>query len=230
MAIGDRIKEVRVKAGMRQEDLGKLLGVGKSAVNNYERHSRHINSALIIELIRIFNVDANFFFQDYDLKGMNLSGNEIQMIKDYNELDEYGRKNVDDLISNEINRVKQNPDDRKMIFRDFYFDLNDFYNGDNSNTLHYALRDTAENNEVSAVVEMNDDSLSPLYEKGDILLLKRCDSIPLNEYGLFKVKKRFFFRRMEAKTLVALNPEYKDIAIDDHVRCLALIVNKIDAK
>lgn len=36
MGMGDRIKELRIKSGLTQEELGRLIGVQKSAIRKYE--------------------------------------------------------------------------------------------------------------------------------------------------------------------------------------------------
>ena len=37
MTIGERIKELRLEKGMSQEELGKLVGVQRAAINKYEK-------------------------------------------------------------------------------------------------------------------------------------------------------------------------------------------------
>ena len=36
MGMGDRIRELRIKSGLTQEELGRLIGVQKSAIRKYE--------------------------------------------------------------------------------------------------------------------------------------------------------------------------------------------------
>ena len=43
MGIGRRLKEAREKAGLTQEELGKMIGVTGSSITNYEKETSHPN-------------------------------------------------------------------------------------------------------------------------------------------------------------------------------------------
>ena len=54
--LGDRIKSLRISHGMTQEELGKLIGVGKSTINKYELDKIAIPSAKVEALARVLGV------------------------------------------------------------------------------------------------------------------------------------------------------------------------------
>lgn len=64
MGIGKRIKEAREKAGLTQEELGKLIGVTGSAITNYEKETSHPKEPIMYALIDALKVEPNFLFQD----------------------------------------------------------------------------------------------------------------------------------------------------------------------
>lgn len=64
MGIGERIKEARERAGLTQEELGKIVGVTGSAITNYEKETSHPKEPVMYALIDALDVDANFLFQD----------------------------------------------------------------------------------------------------------------------------------------------------------------------
>ena len=54
--IGQRIKELRIKRGMDQLQLGKIIGIGRSQVSNIELGRRNINLNQLKILADYFNV------------------------------------------------------------------------------------------------------------------------------------------------------------------------------
>ena len=50
MGIGKRIKELRERAGLTQEELAQRLGVTPSAVGNYEREVSHPKGNVLYRL------------------------------------------------------------------------------------------------------------------------------------------------------------------------------------
>lgn len=58
--IADRIKYLRDKAGMKQIELAKRLGISRSAVNSWEMSLSTPSVANIIEMTQIFHVSADY--------------------------------------------------------------------------------------------------------------------------------------------------------------------------
>lgn len=55
--IGEWLSEKRIKAGLTQAELGKKLGVTKSAICQYEKGSRAMTAVMFINVCHI--LDAN---------------------------------------------------------------------------------------------------------------------------------------------------------------------------
>lgn len=58
--IADRIKYLRDKAGMKQVELAKKLGISRSAVNSWEMSLSLPSVANIIEMAQIFHVSTDY--------------------------------------------------------------------------------------------------------------------------------------------------------------------------
>lgn len=65
MSIGSRLKEARLRRGLTQEDLAKAVGVTKGAIGNYETGVSSPKEAVLIKLMNILGIDANYLYQDY---------------------------------------------------------------------------------------------------------------------------------------------------------------------
>jgi len=55
--IGDRLRDLRVRRALRQEDLAELAGVGKNTVNRIERNTTEPHMTTIRKLARALEVD-----------------------------------------------------------------------------------------------------------------------------------------------------------------------------
>ena len=64
MPFGKRLKEARLNKGMTQEQLAQAVGVTKGAIGNYESEVSSPKETILIKLMAILNVDANYLFQD----------------------------------------------------------------------------------------------------------------------------------------------------------------------
>jgi len=57
--IGNRIKEIREKEGLSQEDLAKRMNISRVAVSQIENGKRRICTEELIALSRVFNVSTD---------------------------------------------------------------------------------------------------------------------------------------------------------------------------
>ena len=64
MPFGNRLKEARIKRGMTQEELARAINVTKGAIGNYESEVSSPKEPILIALMKVLQVDANFLFQD----------------------------------------------------------------------------------------------------------------------------------------------------------------------
>lgn len=65
-SFGKRLRYLRVKEGLRQEDLANKLGISKSAVGMYERDEREPSLELIQRISSFFGVSADYLIGQTD--------------------------------------------------------------------------------------------------------------------------------------------------------------------
>lgn len=75
MSIGSRIKQARLCIEMSQEELAKSVGVTKGAIGNYETDVSCPKEPILISLMKVLNVDANYIYQDY-IQSINYSSKQ----------------------------------------------------------------------------------------------------------------------------------------------------------
>lgn len=64
MSFGSRLRERREALGLKQSELGKLLGVTGSAVGNYENGVSSPKADVLYKAFDVLQCDANYLFQD----------------------------------------------------------------------------------------------------------------------------------------------------------------------
>lgn len=64
MSFGSRLKQRRKDMGLKQSELGKLLGVTGSAIGNYENDFSSPKADILYKAFDVLHCDANFLFQD----------------------------------------------------------------------------------------------------------------------------------------------------------------------
>ncbi len=227
MSTGSRIKEIRIKRGLTQQELGRRIGRSKSAVNNYENNSRGINSRNLVEVFKGLGTEPNYFFQDYYEPGeLTLSEDARKLYADYMNTDEYTRKTVDTIISDSLKRNTQS--DPILITRPLYVNVSDFIEENGYASIPFQLRDSVENRSSTHLLICFEDAMEPAYFLKDCLLIKTCDKIGYADVGIFMKENTCFIRRMGFNELKADNPRYPEIPLDGDIRCIAKVLRKIN--
>ncbi len=85
---GNRLKELRTKAGLTQQKLGELLGVSKSVVSYYELQERTPSPEVLVKLASIFHVSADYLLGIDKTESIDVTG-----------LTDKERKVVEDMIN-----------------------------------------------------------------------------------------------------------------------------------
>lgn len=104
MFVGNRLKEIRKKRGLTQEELGKLINVTKVSVCCYEKETQLPSLDTLDDLTKVFGVDANYFF-----------GKDVPVVmEDTKDYVVYLAKEDLELI----NEIKQNKELYNMLISD----------------------------------------------------------------------------------------------------------------
>ncbi len=57
---GKRVKELRQRAGLTQQQLAERIWVSKAAISNYELYERNPSPEILIKLARVFHVSTDY--------------------------------------------------------------------------------------------------------------------------------------------------------------------------
>lgn len=64
MSFGSRLKERREALGLKQKQLGELLGISGNAIGNYENGISSPNANVLYKVFDVLKCDANYLYQD----------------------------------------------------------------------------------------------------------------------------------------------------------------------
>lgn len=110
MSFGSRLKEKREELGLKQSELGKMLGITGAAIGNYENGISSPKADILYRVFDVLKCDANYLFQD-EMRGLHsdiLTIQETQTLKKYRTLDGYGKQAVDAVLNIEHTRCSEN--------------------------------------------------------------------------------------------------------------------------
>ena len=61
---GEKLRTLRTKHGLSQEQLGEMLGVHQTHIGRLERSEKTPHAAMILKIARIFDVSADILMKD----------------------------------------------------------------------------------------------------------------------------------------------------------------------
>lgn len=235
MAFADRLKEARLKNGYTQEQIAEKIGIAKSTYTGYEKGNREPNVYTIGKLMEELGVDANFLWQDETTFPFELSYNEMEnLVKKYRILDLYGQELVDFILNKEYERCTAAPDpaDTTPIrLINYYYRLASAGTGqilfDMPPTKRIEIPDIPKYRKVDYAIGVNGDSMKPTYNDGDMLLVEMTEEIEVGEIGIFSVDGDCYVKELGKNELISLNPEYKNIPLNETAKCMGRVIDKL---
>ena len=81
---GNKLKKLRVDAGITQQQLATRLGITKSVVSYYELQERYPSPDILIKISSIFHVSTDYLLGLDEKESISLSGlddNDIKIVK-----------------------------------------------------------------------------------------------------------------------------------------------------
>lgn len=80
---------------------------------------------------------------------------------------------------------------------------------------------------VSYAIEVNGNSMEPLYHDEDILLVEPTCQIDVGEIGIFIVGNEAYVKKLGEAELISLNKGYDNIPLTEDSKCMGRVVDKL---
>lgn len=239
LGIGKRIKEARLKKGLTQEELGKLIGVTGSAITNYEKETSRLREPIIYALMQVLEVDANYLFQDSITLPKkitsSLSDEDIKIAYKYSQLDKWGKQTVRSVINDEQTRCQEQIKNTKPKLNeiDNIMYLPEPIQSASAGYGQLADDDTAETvavirNNVTAkadyIMRVSGDSMEPKFFDSQRVLIRQQPAVEIGEFGIFIIGGERFIKTYRGDHLESANPNYPDVQFDEYSRCIGKVL------
>ena len=242
--IGDILKELRLKRQLTSEQLCERLGIKGGSYRNYERNDRKPDYDTLVKLADFYGVSTDYILGRPNAKAPKDPFDEIEtvdemekdLIKEWLNLDEKSRKSFLDvlrkIVLKEEARNKPVIEKAKYLLRHlschkvsagFGFNLND-----DDNWQEAEVYEVPEVHTADFAVEVDGDSMEPVYCDGDILLVKSTPVIDRGDVGVFTLNSCGYVKELGKNQLISYNEKYKPInfSADDDMTCWGKVLGK----
>lgn len=229
----DKLKAARSAAGLTQQDVAKRIKRPQQTIGAWEvgRSQPDINT--LGELLKLYDISANDFF---DYKGSvdeKLVLTEYQHIKKYRTLDEHGKDIVETVLLKEYERCSNTPTEEEQISvvplhlsEQSAAAGSGTYLGPEAFRIIYVRKDSLAA-QAAFAVPVSGDSMEPQFQDGDILLVDKTPA-GVGEVGVFTLQGNGYVKQLGAGELLSLNPLYKPIPMDDSIICNGKVIGKLN--
>lgn len=221
--VGSKIKSLREKHKMTQEDLAKVLDTTRQSISRYEQGQRKAGQDELFELSDYFNVSIDYFFpttidktdiQDiYDQlhpprqhKVLNYAENQLEEQNGIVKLSGYIKENIPEYTTSGLygalsagtgQQIFDNPIEEveipTSIIPDEPYDI---------------------------MLKIVGDSMQPAFEDGEYVFIKLTKEIRSGQFAAIIVDGEAFLKKVYVEEnqmrLVSLNKKYEDIIVNEH--------------
>ncbi len=230
------LKQLRKTSGLSANDVVNNLKsydieISSKTLYGYESGLSMPNADAFVSLCQIYKCD-----NPLDVFGTPaITSSEFERIETYRALDPPGQSHVDAVLQWETDRVKQieqaasTPAATRMI--NFYYRLASAGTGqivfDMPPTKRIEIPATSEYRKADYAIDVNGNSMEPIYHDGDTLLVEMTDRVEVGEIGIFLVNGESFVKKLGERELCSLNPKSKNIPLNESARCLGRVIGQL---
>lgn len=237
IALGKTLQEARIALGLKQSEIANQLGCTSANISSWERGKSKIDIDSFAELCKIYHIDFSKTLerlnpiQHTSIEQLDFS--EQEHIKKYRSLDEYGKKAVDGLLNTEYDRCTYHTTEQEIIHLPKSVLKASAGSGnwlDEQQLESVSVLDTPQSRKANLVIEVDGDSMSPMYESGDNVLVNTKANVAVGDIGIFIVDNSGYIKKLGTDRLISVNPEYDDIFPEEYsdFRCVGKVLGKAE--
>ena len=194
------IKKYREQIGMEQKELARRLGIHKSAVSNWETGFSKPNIEILVPVCNVLGVSLYELF-GLDDPMMKYTKQEQRVFAKYKELNEPHRAAVSTMIDMlgdaELKTVTTDDVPELTVLRYFTRQLaagiGDPTDMDDDGEPIY-LYSTELIDKADYVFTVNGESMEPVYNSGDMVLVEKCTEIEYGQVGAFLIGNEAYIK------------------------------------
>ena len=248
----DNLLDACARNGCKVTPIVLECGGAKGSIANWKKGSAP-NSDIVVKLAVRLNVTTDFLLRGVQPSIISLSADREELLKHYDSVDEIAKARILERAETlaeqaEERALEQEKAKRREIQRStpedaapcesidiLFIDLpvsaglgDDLLEQDGSRET-ISVPATPTTRRADFAVRVDGDSMEPMYEDGDIVLVEQDQDVPEGQVGIFAVNGRGYIKKAGRRRLISINDAYDDILIspDDSVKCFGLVIGKL---
>lgn len=207
------LKEKRLEKNMTLEQVGNLIGVGKSTVRKWENGMiENMGRDKIILLSRALNISP------LDILEMNIDDGKEDIKDIYLRLNEENQAIVYDFAKSKLDEQNTISDNIVPLPTTLNLDAvvsagtGEWQDDNFKEEIEY----TGQMPNHDYVVRINGDSMLPLFEDNQILFIRKTHDVRDGQIIVCTLNNETYVKKIMGNRLVSLNKKYDDIKINDY--------------
>ena len=220
----ERINDYKKIKNLTNKDISEITGI---SISSLDKITSGNNTNPKLETVKLICGALGCKLSDLlddDNSKEEFTLQEINTIKKYRTLDEYGKELVTAVIDIEYKRCTYKPEPN----RDDLIDISINYApvsaglGDELEDYEHwekvSVPLTPESRKADFILRVDGDSMEPKFSNGDYLLVRKQPAVDIGQIGIFDVDGKGYVKKYGGDKLISLNPKYKDISTTDDSR------------
>ena len=106
LEIGQKVRVLRLQAGLTQEKLAEMLGITFQQVQKYERGVTKVNLLKLQQIANVLQVPVTVFFDDSSCCVYQLTNDEMKLLMDYRNISSPTHKESIQVIASGLAKLK----------------------------------------------------------------------------------------------------------------------------
>jgi len=230
---GDKIKEARKAKKMTQRELAEIINVAHNSVSDWEHNKSKPDADTIELLCGVLEIAPNYLLAPSE---EDFTPAEKLLIKQYRVLSPYAKENIQIAIERELNRpntsVLINDESDRILHLPYFGKIAAAGTTISSFSIMVdgtiSVIETPDSIDADYAIGVSGDSMAPMFDDGDIVLVKKCYSIGIGQIGIFQKGNEIFIKETSDNGLKSINPEYPDMIDEIDTVCLGRVLNKAE--
>lgn len=228
--------ELRVR-GIPKMEFYSACGITTSAVSQWRTGVTSPTTKVIHRIAEYLNMDESYLVTGLTTAdGVKLIGAEKEIIDIFRELDDAGKETVLYVAKSELQRTQTIS---RLILNSRRANLiplrrslqpvsagRGAYLGPEEMEIVY-VDDTPTTRRATFIVPVKGDSMNPLYNDGDQLLVERADDVEVGEIGVFTVNGDGYVKKRGENELISINPQYKPVPLTSDSWCNGRVIGTL---
>lgn len=249
----EMIKVFRKEKGLTLEALSEESGVPVSTIKKISAGITTDPNLSTIKAIASALGCTLDDFSDGSSFGNSVTTRELKLIKKYRVIDGHGQKAVDMILDHEYIRCTsaaaavpvpiplpetvEEPEEEALFYNVIPIRRSEqpasagkgaYLGPEGFETILVMENDLTKRALFS--VPVSGDSMEPLYQDRDVLIVERSEELEPGEIGIFTLKGKGYVKKLGHDQLLSLNPEYPPIPMDESVLLNGRVIGVLQPK